>query len=110
MDSVGRCWAVVDLEELKRLLVAFVEVSDIKNRAGGSEIHRRRPVRHSSFVRADATALFAEPMAVGIDAVRMVAMNSASFQSLTRLRSGTSGPICSGTPPVKRGPWHWRRS
>jgi len=30
--------------------------------------------------------------------VRMVAMNSASFQSLTRLRSGPSGPICSGTP------------
>src|ERR1700731_3694668 len=45
--------------------------------------------------------LFAELLPVGIDSVRMVAMNSARFHCLTRLRSGPSGPICPGTPPVK---------
>jgi len=69
MDSVGRCWAVVDLEELKRLLVAFVEVSDIKNRAGGSEIHRRRPVRHHPFVPSGRHGICSlSPWPVGIDA------------------------------------------
>jgi len=57
-----------------------------------------------------ATAFVPEFMAVGIDAGAHSGMNCASFQSLTRLRSGPSGPICPGTPPVKRGPWHPRRS
>ena len=84
------CWPICArrrriVEEIDRLWMAVVSLwrtftgtgahccasptrARIRNRAGESDIHRRRRVPHHPFVRADAMALFAELLAVGIDA------------------------------------------